>query len=85
MFKGDDVHPGPEIACVWPFIRFAYSGICGAVSTAKAERPLYHASTEMYFPVSPDIALSVHGPKGRLSFQKIGRDVTRTPIRPGWR
>ena len=50
----------------------------GAVSTATAERPLYHAGSEVYFPVSPDIALSIHGPKDRVSLQKIGRDVTRT-------
>ena len=50
----------------------------GAVSTARAERPLDHPRSEVYFPVSRDIALSIHGPKDRFSFLKIGRDATRT-------
>ena len=50
----------------------------GAVSTARAERPLDHPRSEVYFPVSPDIALSIHGPRDRLSFLKVGRSATRT-------
>ena len=79
-----DVYPDVAKAVVGKGVVFASSdsafvlGDRGAMSTARAGRPLGHSGSEVYFPVSPDIALSIHGPKDRLSFVRIGGEATRS-------
>ena len=49
----------------------------GAVSTATPDKPLYHPDSEIYFPVSPDVALSIHGTKDQVVYFNADRAATR--------
>lgn len=52
-------------------------GDCGAVSTAGGGADLTHPSREIYFPLSPDIAVSLGGDKDQISQLTIDTSVVR--------
>ncbi len=49
----------------------------GAVSTASVDKPLDHPDSEIYFPLSPDVALSVAGKKNQLAYYHADKAATR--------
>ena len=49
----------------------------GVVSTATQAEPLTHPSRELFFPVSPDISISVAGRRNQLSSTSVGVDQVR--------
>ena len=49
----------------------------GAVSTAGGGRDLDHPYSEIYFPVSPDVAVSLGGTRDRIQRLTVDMDTTR--------
>lgn len=49
----------------------------GAMSTATSDKPLSHSDREIYFPVSPDIAVSLAGPRDRITRSTLDVATTR--------
>ena len=52
-------------------------GDCGAVSTAGGGVDLTHPSREIYFPLSPDIAVSLGGDKDQITQLTIDTSAVR--------
>lgn len=49
----------------------------GAMSTAGKGEDLYHANSEIFFPLSPDIALSLAGKRDRIEPVSLGKASVR--------
>ena len=49
----------------------------GAMSTAGKGKHLYHANSEIFFPLSPDIALSLAGKRNRIEQVLVGKVAVR--------
>ena len=50
----------------------------GALSTATADKPLSHPEREVFFPVSPDIALSIAGEQDQVRYVDVSKGQTRS-------